>query len=78
MTKTTIGYSPLTKRVYLGKINSAKPDTWIGDKEDITSDFIRVLFQKFEPGYKHQVTVNGAPGFEITVKKVKQPNEETP
>lgn len=39
-----IGYSPLTERVYLGKQNREK-GMWVGDKEDITSEFIGVVMQ---------------------------------
>lgn len=42
--KKGIGYSPLTEKIYLGKQNQEK-GMWVGDKEDITSDFINVMFQ---------------------------------
>lgn len=42
--KNGIGYSSLTKKIYLGRQNIEK-GLWVGDKEDITSDFISVLFQ---------------------------------
>lgn len=42
--KNGIGYSSLTEKIYLGRQNIEK-QLWIGDKEDITSDFINVLFQ---------------------------------
>jgi len=42
-TKKGIGYSPLTERVYIGRQNKEK-GMWIGDKEDITSDFINTMF----------------------------------
>ena len=40
-TKTGIGYSPLSDKVYLGKQNTEKR-MWVGEKSDITSDFIAV------------------------------------
>ena len=40
--KKGIGYSPLTEKIYLGKQNKDK-GIWVGDKEDITSDFINVM-----------------------------------
>ena len=46
-TRKGIGHSPLTDKVYLGRQNKAK-GMWIGDKEDITNDFINVAFQYFE------------------------------
>ena len=45
--KNGIGYSPLTDKVYLGKQNPEK-SLWVGDKKDITNDFIAVSFQYFE------------------------------
>lgn len=46
-TRKGIGHSPLTDKVYLGRQNKAK-GMWIGEKEDITNDFINVAFQYFE------------------------------
>ena len=46
--KKGIGYSPLTEKIYLGKQNKEK-GVWVGEKEDITSDFINVMFQYVEP-----------------------------
>jgi hypothetical protein len=50
-TRKGIGHSPLTDKVYLGKQNKAK-GMWVGEKEDITNDFINdfinVAFQYFE------------------------------
>lgn len=39
-----IGFSPLTENVYLGKQNVAKR-MWVGDKKDITQQFIAVMFE---------------------------------
>jgi hypothetical protein len=47
-TKNGIGFSPLTDRVYLGKQNTEKR-IWIGEKKDITTEFIAVAFEYFEP-----------------------------
>ena len=44
MTKMGIGYSYLTDKIYLGKQNQEK-GLWVGNKEDITSDFLFVLEQ---------------------------------
>lgn len=57
--KKGIGYSPLSGKVYLGK-QDEKKGMWIGEKEDITSDFIHVLFQFCEPDTARVITtVNG-------------------
>jgi hypothetical protein len=63
--KKGIGYSPLTEKVYLGKQNKEK-QMWVGEKEDITNDFISVAFQYFEEntirrigdGEKHNLFIN--------------------
>jgi len=44
MAKMGIGYSPLSEKIYLGKQNQEKGH-WVGDKKDITSDFLFVLEQ---------------------------------
>lgn len=45
--KNGIGYSPLTDKVYLGKQNTEKR-LWVGDKKDITNDFLAVASEFFE------------------------------
>lgn len=45
-TKKGIGYSSLSDKVYIGKQNTKK-GMWIGEKEDITDDFLHVAFQYF-------------------------------
>lgn len=40
--KNGIGYSPLSEKVYLGKQNKTK-NQWVGEKVDITNDFIDVM-----------------------------------
>ena len=59
MGKTTIkkgiGYSHLSQKVYLGKQNKEK-SMWVGDKEDITSDFINVMFQYVDKNNVRRIT----------------------
>ena len=45
--KNGIGYSPLTDKVYLGKQNTEKR-LWVGDKKDITNEFLAVASEFFE------------------------------
>lgn len=47
-TRKGIGYSPLTDRVLLGRQDRTK-GMWVGEKEDITNDFIGVMLQYIEP-----------------------------
>ena len=49
MAKMNIGYSSLTDRVLLGKVNEEKGE-WIGEKRDITSRFLNVCFEYFPEG----------------------------
>ena len=49
MAKMNIGYSMLTDRILLGKINEEKCE-WIGEKRDITSRFLNVCFEYFPEG----------------------------
>ena len=48
-TRKGIGYSGLSDKVYLGKQNREK-GMWVGEKEDITNDFLNVCFEYFEEG----------------------------
>lgn len=52
--KKGIGYSPFTDKVYIGKQNKVK-GMWVGEKEDITNDFINISFQYFEEGTVRQI-----------------------
>jgi hypothetical protein len=45
--KKGIGYSSLSDKVYMGKQNREK-GMWVGEKEDITNDFLNICFQYFE------------------------------
>lgn len=65
-----LGYSPLTERVYLGKVNKKKRNEWSGKKRDVTSNFIQVLLQKFTPGTDCTITVNGKPKYSVQIKEI--------
>jgi predicted alpha/beta hydrolase len=41
----TLGVSPLTGTVFSGRVN-AKGNLWVGQKTDVTSDFLRCLLEK--------------------------------
>ena len=49
MAKMNIGYSMLTDRILLGRINEEKGE-WIGEKRDITERFLNVCFEYFPEG----------------------------
>lgn len=66
--KNGIGYSPLTDKVYLGKQNTEKR-LWVGDKKDITSEFLSVTSEFFEENtIRDIVSSNGASNLFINVK----------
>lgn len=44
--KTSIGHSPLSDKIYIGKQNQDK-GMWIGEKRDITNDFIATALSYF-------------------------------
>ena len=65
---TRIGVSPLTGRVFQGRVNKAG-NAFVGEKKDITSDVLKAVIEKAEfhggsfeiegGGMKYTVTVSG-------------------
>lgn len=69
--KNGIGYSPLTEKVYLGKQNTEKR-VWVGDKKDITNDFIAVSFEYFEQNTIREIgSSDGSKNLFINIKNDK-------
>ena len=69
--KKGIGHSPLTDRVYIGKQDKVK-GMWIGDKEDITSQFIAVSLSYFEENTIREIGGSqGSKNLVINIKKDK-------
>ena len=69
--KNGIGYSPLTEKIYLGKQNPEKR-IWVGEKKDITNDFIAVSFEYFEEGTVREIgSNNGSKNLFINIKNDK-------
>jgi hypothetical protein len=66
--KLTIGVSPITKTVFIGRLNK-KGNMWLDGKRDITSDFLRCIEEFFQPGSTTELTVNGEVGLVIEAKK---------
>jgi hypothetical protein len=70
--KMGIGYSPLTDKVYLGKQNQEKR-VWIGEKKDITNDFLAVASEFFEENtIRNVVCSSGGSNLIINVKNDKE------
>jgi len=64
-----LGVSPMSETVYAGKI-SPDGSRFIGEKKDVTSDFIKAIIDKFG----NSTAVIGAKGFKqyrITVEEIK-------
>ena len=49
-----LGVSPLTKTVFAGRVNK-KGDVWV-DRKDVTQDFLRCVFDYFEPDTENTKT----------------------
>lgn len=64
-----LGVSPLTKTVFAGRVNK-KGDVWV-DRKDVTQDFLRCVFDYFEPDTENTITSDGKPVFIVTVKRAK-------
>lgn len=70
--KLGLGYSPLSEKIYLGHTNTNRPNEWVGEKRDVTSDFIQVMLQKFAPDTESILTVSGKPKYNITVTTIEE------
>lgn len=75
-TKNGIGYSPLTDKVYLGRQNTEKR-MWVGDKTDITNEFLAVSAEYFEENTIRSVNCNnGDSNLFINIKNDKESIEK--
>lgn len=69
--KYGIGYSPLSDKVYLGKQNTEKR-IWVGDKNDITNQFLVVACEFFEENTVRDISCSsGASNLLINIKNDK-------
>lgn len=75
--KNGIGYSPLTDKVYLGKQNTEKR-MWVGDKKNITNEFLAVASEYFEENTIRSVSCsNGNSNLFINIKNDEASIEKT-
>jgi hypothetical protein len=65
----TIAVSPLTGRIFQGRLNKAK-DAFIGEKADITSDVLRAVIEKAEFHGGSFDIEGGGKRFVVTVEEV--------
>lgn len=73
MSKKTIGVSPITNEVFIGRLNKAK-DMWIGEKENITKHFNQVLNQYIKPyeALRFNIASSGSSNTIINVAHTKE------
>lgn len=57
--KTGLMFSPLTQRIYWGKMNTETGVSVGNNQRDITSDFIGIMLQKFPIMTRQNITSNG-------------------
>jgi hypothetical protein len=70
-----IGYSPLTEKIYLGQQDREK-GLWIGEKEDITNDYLNIAFEYFEENTVRTIGSTNKKNLFINVKKDKDSIEK--
>jgi hypothetical protein len=70
-----IGYSPLTDKIYIGQ-QDRKKGMWIGEKEDITNDWLNIAFQYFEENTVRNIGSSDKQNLFINVKKDKESIEK--
>ena len=56
MANVSLGCSPINGTIYAGKLNKSKTE-WVGEKQDVTEDAVRVVFEKMMQESKRK---NGA------------------
>jgi hypothetical protein len=66
---TRIALSPLTGRIYSGRVNKTK-DCFVGEKIDVTSDVMRCVIEKAESGGGVFEITSGDTTWEVTVIKL--------
>ncbi len=69
MAKITIACAALSGRIYAGKLNKAR-NAFLDGKEDVTSDVLKAVIDKIQPGHVETVTVDGDPKYEIEVREI--------
>ncbi|WP_045993467.1 DUF7446 family protein, partial [Halomonas sp. S2151] len=66
-TRSGLGYSPLSGRIYWGRQNP-KTGMWVGnDKRDVTSEFLQVMTHKFPVNTAQNISVNGENKYRVIV-----------
>jgi hypothetical protein len=62
--KMHLGHSPLTGRIYLGR---QKDNHWVGQKRDVTNEFLQVMEQKFPINTSQNISVDGVNKYRVII-----------
>lgn len=57
--KTGLMYSPLSEKIYWGRMNTETGVSSGSNKKDVTSDFISIMLQKFKINTMQRIENNG-------------------
>lgn len=74
-TRKGIGYCPMSDKIKLGRQNKEK-QMWIGETEDITSDFININLQWLKDGEIRDVKKQNSNESEFFIFKVKNSKKD--
>ena len=72
-----IACAAISGRIYLGNVNKTGAD-FTGGKQDVTSDCLKAVIDKIGVGGTHQITRNGKPFIEITIRQIEGHHEVKP
>ena len=73
--KLTMGVSPITKTVFIGRLNK-KGNMWLDGKRDFTNEFLSCVEQFFSPGSETEITAGGKVTVIIKAEKPKAAKKE--
>lgn len=69
MNKLNLGFSPLSKRIYLG---AYRENMWVGPKVDMTNSFLQIMEQKFPINTSQNITKDGVTTHRIMTVDMKK------
>lgn len=68
--KLHLGYSDLTEKIYLGK---QKDGAWVGEKRDVTSEFLQVMEHKFPINTSQNISIDGKNKYRVIIVDMEKP-----
>ena len=69
MSKLRVQTSPLSNKIYVGRINK-QGDAWSGEPQEVTSDVLGSIIQYIGVNKTVTVNENGKPKYSIEVKLI--------